>query len=221
MRLQRYLAGAVLVSSIALSVVNAQSSRKRNSRSDATFSYYLLALSYAPDFCAQPTGNQDPRECGAGRHIGFVVHGLWPQGEGGRGPENCTSTSPVSRDTVRLMLNYIPTESLIQHEWATHGSCTGLSASEYFALVQRAREMVKVPGELSPAKQFRLSPAEIEAKFAAANPSFPRGAFRVSCYRDAELEEVRLCLNKDLSPRVCSGSSGRCGAATVLIRPVR
>src|ERR1700726_30204 len=89
--------------------------RKKAQQNDATFSYYLLSLSYAPDFCAQPTGNKDARECGSGRRIGFVVHGLWPQVEGNRGPENCGSASPVSEETVRATLPYIPTESLIQH----------------------------------------------------------------------------------------------------------
>ena len=70
--------------------------RKKKPPTDATFSYYLLSLSYAPDFCAQTTGDRDPRECGAGRRIGFVVHGLWPQREGGRGPEDCGSARPVS-----------------------------------------------------------------------------------------------------------------------------
>ena len=46
---------------------------------------------------------------------------------------------------------------------------------------------------------------------AAANPNFPRGAFRVSCYRDAELQEVRIALNKDLSPRVYGSGGGSCG----------
>jgi ribonuclease T2 len=200
--------------------------RKRAPQSDATFSYYLLSLSYAPDFCAQTTGNangnQDPRECGTGRHIGFVVHGLWPQSESGRGPENCGAARPVSQDIVRATLDYFPTESLIQHEWATHGTCTGLSAADYFALVRRARDLIKIPDELKgPARQLRLNPAEITAKLAAANPNFPRGAFRVSCYRDGELQEVRLCLNKDLSPRVCGSGAGSCSVGTVLLRPVR
>jgi len=195
--------------------------RKRTQQSDATFSYYLLSLSYAPDFCAQPTGNKDFRECGAGRHIGFVVHGLWPQVEGNRGPENCGSASPVGEDIVRATLSYIPTESLIQHEWATHGTCTGLSATVYFTLVRRARDMVKIPDELTaPGRQLQLGSAAVEAEFAKANPNFPKGAFRVSCYRDAELQEVRITLNKDLSPRVYGSGGGSCGA-TVLIKPVR
>jgi ribonuclease T2 len=196
-------------------------SRKKAQHGDATFSYYLLSLSYAPDFCAQPAGNKDFRECGTGRHIGFVVHGLWPQGEDGRGPENCGSARPVAQDIVRSTLAYIPTESLIQHEWVTHGTCTGLNSGDYFALVRRARDMVKIPDELkAPTRQLQFSPAEIESKLAAANPSFLKAAFRVACYRDAELQEVRISLNKDLSPRASDGGEGSC-RGTVSIRPVR
>jgi len=195
--------------------------RKKTQHNDATFSYYLLSLSYAPDFCAQPTGNKDPRECGTGRHVGFVVHGLWPQVEGGPGPENCGPASPVAENIVRATLNYIPTESLIQHEWATHGTCTGLTASDYFTFVRRARDMIKIPDSLqAPVRALRLNPEEIEARMAAANPNFPRGAFRVSCYRDAELQEVRIALNKDLSPRVYGSGGGSC-RTTVTINPVR
>ncbi len=71
---------------LAATSATARSHKKAHQSEEATFSYYLLSLSYAPDFCAQPTGNKDPRECGSGRRIGFVVHGLWPQVEGNRGP---------------------------------------------------------------------------------------------------------------------------------------
>ena len=206
---------------LTASAADARSHKKKQQSDEAIFSYYLLSLSYAPDFCAQPTGNKDARECGTGRHIGFVVHGLWPQVEGNRGPENCGSASPVSQDIVRATLSYIPTESLIQHEWATHGTCTGLKAADYFTFVRRARDMVKIPNELAaPGTQLRMGSSEVETKFAAANPNFPRGAFRVSCYRDSELQEVRIALNKDLSPRAYGSGGGSCGA-TLQIRPVR
>src|SRR5262249_3258791 len=105
--------------------------RKKKPAKPTEFSYYVLVLSYAPDFCAQPQGQKDPRECGTGRHVGFVVHGLWPQGESTRGPENCGPARPVPQAVVQSMLKYIPTESLIQHEWAAHGTCSGLSATDY------------------------------------------------------------------------------------------
>ena len=211
---------AILIFVVAATSASARP-RKKKPPNDTTFSYYLLSLSYAPDFCAQTTGNKDPRECGSGRRVGFVVHGLWPQSESGRGPEDCGSVSPVSQDIIRTTLAYIPSESLIQHEWTTHGSCTGLNSANYFALVRQARDAIKIPADLkAPGKQLQLDPSEVQAKFAAANPNFPRGAFRASCYRDAELQEVRISLNKDLSPRAFGGGGGGC-TRTVLIRPVR
>ncbi len=184
------------------------------------FSYYLLTLSWAPDFCAQPNAPKDPAECGPGKKLGFVVHGLWPQGETSRGPENCGG-SPVSQSIVRTMLAYIPTSSLIQHEWKTHGTCSGLTSAGYFATVRKARDAVKLPGEFkSPAQALKLSPAEIEAAFAAANPAYPKQAFRTSCTAGA-LQEVRICLNKDLAPRACTPSAGECGMPSLTVLPVR
>ena len=212
---------ATLLACLLLPAPGGAKSRRKKASTASQFSYYLLVLSYAPDFCDQPQGNKDPRECGAGRHIGFVVHGLWPQGENSRGPENCSHASPVAQTIVQGTLKYIPTESLIQHEWAAHGTCSGLSAADYFAALRKARDSVALPADLNqPSQKVQLSPAQIESKLAAANPSFPMTAFRTSCYRDRELQEVRICLNKDLSPRSCGSSAGECTAATVALLPV-
>jgi ribonuclease T2 len=215
--------GIILTSLLVVGTAAAKSHKKRTAApKDSTFAYYLLALSYAPDFCSEPQGVKDPRECGSGRNIGFVVHGLWPQGENARGPEHCENASPVSQSIVQVMLKYLPTESLIQHEWATHGTCSSLSVSDYFAAVRKARDSVSVPKELDqPSQKLQLSPAQIEAKLAAANPGFPPAAFRTSCYQDGELQEVRICFNKDLSPRPCTGSAGECRINNVIILPVR
>jgi ribonuclease T2 len=206
---------------VALSL-QARTSRKHPGQNTGAFSYYMLVLSYAPDFCAEPGGNKDFRECGTGRHIGFVVHGLWPQGETGRGPENCGPARPVSQDIVSATLPYIPTPSLIQHEWSAHGTCSGLDAASYFAMLRKARDSVKIPDELNQAgAQVRFSPADIESKMATANTSFDKDSFRVSCYRDNNLQEVRVCLNKDLFSRACTASAGECVANTVTLQPVR
>ena len=203
-------------------------SRKRNreresqqSADGGTFDYYLLALSWAPDFCALPNGPKDPRECGKGRHVNFVVHGLWPQNEQSRGPQHCGSASPVSQDIVRVMLNYMPSEGLIQHEWTNHGTCSGLSAADYFAAVRKARDAVKLPQDfVAPSQQMELSPASIDSKFAVANPTFPKTAFKASCQNGA-LQEARICFSKNLTPRACTASAGECPAPTMIIRPVQ
>jgi ribonuclease T2 len=197
---------------------------QRRARTEAAgeFAYYLLVLSYAPDFCAEPQGAKDARECGSGRRTGFVVHGLWPQGEESRGPERCGPARPVAESIVNAMLAYFPTPGLIQHEWTSHGTCSGMSAADYFAAVRRARDAVRIPPDLAqPAVAVRISPAEVEAKLAAANPAYPRAAFRTSCYRDGTLQEIRVCLARDLTPRACGRSAGECRAASLTLLPVR
>lgn len=211
---------AALIAVVTM-IGTAQSRRSKARDTAGDFSYYMLVLSYAPDFCAEPGGNKDPRECGAGRKVGFIVHGLWPQGDTSRGPENCGG-SPVSQAIIQATLNYIPIPSLIQHEWTAHGTCSGLNAADFFAALRKARDSVTLPADLNqPSQQVQLTPSQVEGKLAAANPSFPATAFRTSCYRDAELQEVRVCLNKDLSPRACGPSAGECKLPNVTILPVK
>ena len=195
--------------------------KKQSARSGNGFDFYLFSLSYAPDFCDQPGGRKDPRECGPGRKIGFVVHGLWPNAETGRGPENCGG-SPVKASIVQQMLAYIPSAGLIQHEWTTHGTCSGLTADAYFAQVRQARDAVKIPTDLAqPVKAATLAASQIEAKFGASNPGYPKDAFRTSCYNDGELQEVRVCLTKDLKPRGCPVSVRDCTRPGIELKPVR
>ena len=218
----RFTAAAVSACLLFGGIAQAKKKKKPAPASDGgNFAYYMLVLSYAPDFCAQPQGNKDPRECGSGRKIGFVVHGLWPQGENSRGPENCGG-SPVGQAVIQPTLNYIPTESLIQHEWKAHGTCSGLSSADYFAALRKARDAVKIPDDLNqPSQKLQLSPADIESKLAAANPTYPKAAFRTSCYHDAELQEIRICLNKDFTPRACGSSAGECSASKTTLLPVK
>jgi ribonuclease T2 len=217
---RRFCTAAFLFCLVLPDIAEAQ--RRKQASTSPQFSYYLLVLSYAPDFCDQPQGNKSPQECGSGRHIGFVVHGLWPQGDASSGPENCGPASPVAQAIIQATLQYIPTQSLIQHEWASHGTCSGMDAAAYFAALRKARDSITLPVDLNqPLQKVEFSPAQIESKVAAANPSFPAAAVRTSCYRDGELQEVRVCLNKDLSPRACGPSAGECSAATVTLLPIR
>lgn len=186
----------------------------------APFDYYILSLSWAPEFCAQPgEAAANPLECGTGK--GFVVHGLWPEADRGRSPESCGPSKSVPKGLVNDMLRSMPSPGLIQHEWTTHGTCTGLSQGEYFTKVMVARSAVQIPVQISSLGQgTTASPAELESEFAAANPSFPKGAFRTAC-RAGELTEVRVCFDKDLKARACTLSAGECTSQAVTIRSPR
>ena len=195
------------------------SSSTSSSGASSGSGYYLLALSWAPQFCANHASNASSSECDPDRHFGFVVHGLWPQNDDGSYPQNCAPARPVAEQTVRHMLAIMPARGLIQHEWAEHGTCSGLSPQEYFADIEKAFATVQVPSEYrAPAQTISASPSEIEQKFAAANQA-PIGAFRVSCSH-AELVELSVCLTKDLRYRECGSNVRECRARQVTVRPV-
>lgn len=184
----------------------AKSHKKRAASNGASgnFDYYLLALSWAPDFCDTHGTQGNARECGSGNHTGFIVHGLWPQKDGGAPLENCGPSSPVSDAIVTQMLPLMMNAGLIQHEWRSHGSCSGLSAQDYFGTVVRASQSVKIPEEYKNlSRPLTVNAGDVSAKFAQANPGIPRDAFHPECYQ-GELSDVRICLGKDLKGRSCS-----------------
>jgi ribonuclease T2 len=182
------------------------------------FDYYLLALSWAPQFCAKSERNSS-QECDPSRHYGSVVHGLWPQNDDGSYPEKCEQSRTVSNETTRQVLPIMPSRGLIQHEWAEHGTCTGLDAPTYFGQVQQAFSQLQIPSQYrSPAEPVRASPAEIEQEFADANHA-PASAFRVAC-SGGEFSGIDVCLSKKLEYRGCGADVRECRSRMVTIRPV-
>lgn len=183
------------------------------------FDYYLLVLSWAPEFCASHAGNASASECDPTHHFGYVVHGMWPQNNDGTYPQSCTPARPVSQAIVQQMLPIMPARGLIQHEWATHGTCSGLTVQDYFAGITKAYNALQVPASYrSPQQTMTASPSDIEQKLADANHA-PKGAFRVSCTK-GELVAIEACVGQDLQYRDCGSSLRDCRAAQVTILPV-
>ena len=183
------------------------------------FDYYLLTLSWAPEFCATHAGNLSSSECDPQRRFGFVVHGLWPENDDGSYPQNCAPARPVAQPTVQRMLAIMPSRGLIQHEWATHGTCSGVAAQDYFAAIEKAFRQVQIPEEYrAPVQPIQARPADIEQKFGASNHA-PAGAFRVSC-SGSELVAVEVCLTKDLQYRQCGSRLRDCRAPQVTVQPM-
>lgn len=180
------------------------------------FDYYLLALSWAPNFCATHSGSAN--ECGSGRHVAFVVHGLWPQAERGRLDEPCQHASPVAADVVRYALNFYPDAGLVQHEWQCHGVYSGLSAGDYFAKVGKAYQSVQVPAAISGmTADTQIRAADLVRQFEEANAA-PEGSFVTSCH-DGELVAVEACFTKDLKLRRCSGAQRGCSGELLVRAP--
>lgn len=168
------------------------------------FDFYVLSLSWSPAFCAGPDAANNRQQCGASRKYGFIVHGLWPQNEKGY-PEFCQSGEPerVAENLGRSMFDIMPSMGLIGHQWRKHGSCSGLSQKDYLGVTRAAYNSVKLPALIADgARHQNLSSDAIEAAFVGANAGMTKQGIAISCDRQ-KLEEVRICLNKDLSFRAC------------------
>src|SRR5450755_2068138 len=145
-----------------------QSSSDTSSGAVGEFDYYLLTLSWAPEFCATNSAGRTSAECDPKKHMGLVVHGLWPQYNTGKWPESCSTTPPVASATVDHMMPIMPGQSLIQHEWAKHGTCSGMTTQDYFAAIEKLYTGLNVPDEFKKTPDStRASPGDIEAKFAS------------------------------------------------------
>jgi ribonuclease T2 len=209
----------LMIMSLFLGTAALGRKHKNSDSGPAKFDYYLLALSWAPNFCADhPSDNSS--ECRAGNHTAFVLHGLWPSADAGAPPMSCKRASPVSAATVRHMLEYFPSKGLIQHEWDKHGTCSGLSAQDYFAQAEQAYKQAKIPDKYSNLdRPEKISVSEIEQDFAEANHA-PQDAFRLSCHAGA-LVAVEACLDKDLKYQACPKSARECPADQVKLAPVK
>lgn len=168
------------------------------------FDFYVLSLSWSPTWCAANDTGGKTQQCRRGENNGFIVHGLWPQNERGY-PEYCATREPdrVPDGLGRTILDIIPSMGLIGHQWRKHGSCSGLGQKDYFTVVRAAYERIAIPAALEAQRgAARLTPDAVEQAFIAANPGLRRDGMAVTC-EDGRLEEVRVCLNADLSFRAC------------------
>ena len=174
------------------------------------FDFYLLTLSWSPEFCATHSA---VAECAL--HAGFVLHGLWPQNTDASYPEHC-SNAPGPANPSQYS-DIFPDVGLLQHEWTTHGTCSGLAPDAYFQLARRAYKSIHTPPSLNTlAQQTSESPDAILTQFASINPSVARSSLALSCGNNY-LTAVQVCLAKDLSATACDVRT--CRANVVRIVP--
>ena len=219
---KRLCALALLVAVGCFSTQDGFAKKKKSAPpSDATagaFDYFLLTLSWAPEFCAANSKGSNTAECDPKEHMGLVVHGLWPQYDNGKWPQDCGGPS-VPSSIVKQMLPIMPGKDLIQHEWSKHGTCSALSVQDYFGVIGKLYHELRVPDNFqSPSVSAQTSPAKIEKAFATANAA-PQSAFRIACPQN-EFSAVEICVSKDLQYQVCPASVKECRAKSIKVVPV-
>jgi ribonuclease T2 len=238
--LARFLQIASAVAVLALgSAAEAQYSNRnygtqnynRNPSEPGVFDYYLLSLSWSPTFCAEQgqRGGGNEEQCAPrGRPYAFVLHGLWPQNHRGW-PESCRSPDRgfVPRPVARRMLDIMPSERLVFHEYRKHGTCSGLGVDGYFDLARRLYESVRIPERFRGHLDDRMfvSPGEVVAEFVRANPGLKPEMVAVACGGSGNrLKEVRICFDKGGDFRACGANENQdrlCTANRMYVPPVR
>ncbi|RKP47713.1 ribonuclease T2 family protein [Pararobbsia silviterrae] len=227
MKLFARLLVAVLV---LLSAHAADARHPRHSDDDASqsgtpgdFDYYLLSLSWSPDYCdAHPN---DTQQCGA-RRYGFVLHGLWPQYSRGY-PQSC-SDAPMPAAVARQYADLYPSPKLMAHEWPKHGTCSGLAPDAYLALSKRLKDSVQFPPRYqAPAQPFRTTITELQHDIAQANPSMTPDSITMTCSGSGRfLQEIHLCYSKDGHAVACGADVQKqmrrsCGQPDFLVKSIR
>ena len=184
------------------------------------FDYYVMALSWSPTWCAIEGDARDAEQCDT--DLGWSLHGLWPQFHRGY-PSYCNTVerAPSRRDTGE-MADIMGSGGLAWHQWKKHGVCTGMSSNAYFDLSRRAYNSVKRPDVFRRLdKEVKLPATLIEEAFIKANPQFEPDMLTVTC-RDSRIQEVRVCLSKDLDPVPCGQDVVKdCTLKDALFAPIR
>lgn len=193
--------------------------------------FYSLVLSWSPQHCedkASTTAGKSKHafQCEL-NNFEFVVHGLWPQSDLGKGkqgqPRHCkVPASPLPASLIRQHICTVPGAYLMQNEWQAHGTCAWDTPEAYFERIETEfarfarpsyRNFVDVDG--------RTTSGAIKQAFADANVGKLRSD-QVSVFvgKKNRLTEIWICLDKSFNPQTCP-SAGTPDAQRLNVEPPR
>ncbi|NOT84009.1 MAG: ribonuclease [Methylococcaceae bacterium] len=186
------------------------------------FDYYLMSLSWSPEFCAT---RPEDRQCGRG--YGLVLHGVWPQYSKGY-PSSC-SHERISAQLVRQFPDLYPSEKLAFHEWQKHGTCSDLAPEAYLQLSQSLKQSFINPPELQNLTQpLRVTKAQLTQIILTANPKLNEETIALTCKDSGRfLQEIMVCFDKSGANATACGadvkkrSKKSCGQDSFLVRNIR
>ena len=186
------------------------------------FDYYVMALSWSPNWCRLEGDAKGSEQCDADKDHGWILHGLWPQYHQGW-PSYCPTTKRApSRRMTAEMADIMGTSGLAWHQWKKHGTCAGLEATDYFALSREAYGRVIRPEVLRKLKDPISLPATlIEQAFLQDNPELEPDGITITC-KQGYIQEARICLSKSLDPVPCGRDVVKdCRLEDALFDPIR
>ena len=188
--------------------------------------YYLLSLSWSPQFCTTPPG-QSPKNKFQCREnsFGFVVHGFWPQAAHAQSvadhPRNCEQpTTVIAPKTLKDNLCTVPGIQLMQDEWAKHGTCAYKTPEAYFADIEKVVGALHIPdvGGMAAKGKKKLTAGALIQAFVAANPGLSAADMQLNL-KGSTLVEVHVCYSKALKFQACEPGANANDTRPVTITP--
>lgn len=181
---------------------------------------YTLALIWTPQHCFHTVGGAESLECNRDTGTRFVLHGLWPDGEGKSWPQWCAAADILPRKVIAAHYWATPSPQLMQHEWAKHGTCMTTKPELYFDLSRTLYSQIRYPDMAALAKRTSLTVGNFANAFAAANRGISADMLRVTTTRGGWLDEVWLCMDKAMDYTRCpTHQGGAANAARLRIKP--
>ena len=201
-----------LVITLAMSFLSSPA-RADNAEQCSKFTYYVLALEWPQTFCIKEASKDD---CSIPEQVtGWIVHGLWPNGDKPRSyPSDCTGPA-YSRSNVTDLLSdrRILWPDLLstndenasqrsgglgpggfwKHEWQEHGLCAlacdsaVTSMTDYFALAMNLAKKIDVSQSLQSAgiEPDNSTPVTTSQLVSAMKQS-AGAAPAIACYSDSD-----------------------------------
>ncbi|RKH65877.1 hypothetical protein D7V93_05285 [Corallococcus llansteffanensis] len=180
------------------------------------FGAYLLALTWAPNFCP---GHPDKEQCeqlaGSFAATHLTLHGLWPQFNDAEAEQQkcmypafcgglceCRSSAAPARcfpdpatipeDMGKYGPGYVTDNFfLANHEWPKHGSCTGMDSRTYFTSTIEA--LKSLPGDEGTPAVLRDNIGKGVALEELISAFDVRGSVAFRCDERCNLAEVGAC----------------------------
>lgn len=207
---------------LVLALLMMASSLRADGEKAGEVDYYVLALSWTPTWCALEGDARKSEQCDPANDFGWTLHGLWPQFHQGW-PSFCrTSMRQPSRSMTNEMADIMGTSGLAWHQWKKHGTCSGLSAADYYTLSREAYGKITRPALFRKLEKPVKVPAKvIEEAFLKENPILDANTLTITC-KKGRIQEARICLSKDLNPVPCGSDTIKdCSMTNALFDPVR
>jgi ribonuclease T2 len=160
------------------------------------FDFYVLAMTYQPQFCSTGKCKSYP-----GPKAEFSLHGLWPERYNGTWPSFC-SKDALGESAIRHvgmermqeswpnLLEQSKYTSLWEHEWSKHGTCSGLSQNDYLT-VALDYALNGMPFTLQNFIGRLMSKVDLIQAFGGSSNVV------TICQSSTSLVEIRVCLAAD------------------------